>query len=361
MAVTAVALASGRTNEPERPIRAVRAILSRRTLGADLATTVHAAAALQVVQQPAVVDPGALNVHWGPIVCLQAAQDTANNLSVWTLPAPIDAGLYPRKFSVGGITGAPPRSRSGTALSPGPDSDQKEYWAHAPIAPPPLIDEPAYIQRARSQGLVIPRPHYAGSPLAATTCLAANPVNCGYFVPLDSGGTVVFDGGYQPPSGAVIYVDGAAEFDQIVMDNVTFIITGSLSINDSSGGGPIPLVVPSSASLEYPYSPASQPCQGLSTCLSPGNVQFRGFLYVKGNIFVNTVGWTMAGALMVGDVQAPTGTSGMLVIPGNSVPSNASLTLYYDDAVNHDILVKPAPGTGQIKIVPDSIRDVPAF
>jgi len=66
----------------------------------------------------------------------------------------------------------------------------------------------------------------------------------------------------------------------------------------------------------------------------------------------------MAGALLVGDMQAPIGTSGTLNIPGPGGPANASLSLFYDDSINHSIHVSPISSALLIKVEPDLLQNV---
>lgn len=374
IAVTAVASVRS-TNGTDTPLRAMKAYVGQRTLGADLANNVHAAVALQLAAQPVV--SGTLDVEWGPIVCLDLNSNTASPVP-WSVPDVIDSGRYPRKFSVGGITSSVSSySRSGASPGAGPYSDQREYWAYAPQTDVPLINETYYINQAQmATNITPPKSFITGLPIAPSGCIGAGNTTCGYFnlgppyVP--AGDTAIFDGGgtgYTVPAGGmnneVIYVNGSAQFNKTAIDGATFIITGQLKITDASGGSPLTLNVPWSANLEYPYypaTPATWPCQGQQggTCLSTGNIQFRGFLYAKTNVMVNTVGWTMAGALLVGDMTAPLGTSGTLNIPGPTGPSNASMTLYYDDGINHSIQVNPISSTFY-KAEPDFIEDVTAF
>ena len=167
----------------------------------------------------------------------------------------------------------------------------------------------------------------------------------------------------------MIYVDGWAQFDQLSIDSATFIVNGQLTLAGASGGASMGLHVPRTAALEYPYNSGLEPCAGQEGALtgsSPpyaygcshtnvfsGNVQFRGFLYVKGNLLVKTANWNMVGALMVGDVQSVPGTSGQIYF------NSGSLNIAYDDVINHNIWVKPVSGT-IINVQPDMIQEVPA-
>jgi len=342
--------------------RAIQAYVSQRTLGADLTTGLHAAAALELAAQLGVnagFGPSTLAVHWGPIVCL----DLNGNLAgAWPLPNPADGSQFPRKFSTGGITGAS-FARSGTVsfsnFSTTPPSgtftDGKEYWAYAPLVMPPLIDEAAYIWLAEHETAILP-PISASTHLAmqATNCLPATNTTCGYFVPAP-GDAALFDGaspGYAASSAVTIYVNGSAIFNKTAINGASFLITGGLTVNDATGGTALTLHVPVYAATEYPYHPALQPCAGATSCAPEPNIPFRGFLDVKGYMNVTVPGWTMAGALLVGDPQAVAGTAATLV------PSYG-LTLYYDDFINHAILVQPLLGTTAIRIEPDLIKNVP--
>jgi len=378
VAVIAIAVSPVSANGRDVPLRAIKAYLSQRTLGVDLQTGIHAAAALQTVTSPST--SGTLNVHWGPIVCI----DT-NNLGAWTVPDPMDTSRYPRKFSLGGITGAA-YTRSGLTSGSGPVTDQKEYWAYAPAASSPWIDDATYQALASSTVVVTAPVNGAGLPIPRASNCAPSVPNCGYFQPTGTdiaifsgaGAGFVVTGG----SSTVIYVNGPAEFDNIAVDSATFIVTGSLTVNNSATpAATVNLHVPVTAPSEYPYyptTPASWPCSGPSApapgdtvgsqpaydCPSSsvftlpvansGTVQFRGFLWVKGTMTVNTSnGWNMAGSLMVGDPLSPPASRGSL-----SVLAGCTLNVAYDDVLNHLIRVNPINGTS-VKVEPDFIQDIP--
>jgi hypothetical protein len=362
VAVKAVALAKN-----GQPIRAIRAYVSPRTLGLDTATGIHTAAALQLARVPA--SGGNLSVHWGPISCLDSSDAT-----VWTLPSTIDSGLYPRKYSVSGLTGGSPNIRSGSTWGSAPTSDQKEYWSYLSVQFPPLIDEQTYQGIATSNTVPAPVDSTLLAPLSPTAC---GPANCGYF---DLGGTgsgtsALFGNGgtYSLLGGKVVFINGDAIFTNVNVDSGTFIITGDLTISGALGGSSPNLHVPVTARDEYPYSSTNWPCVGYEGHMSgtqpaydcaPGNpnnvfptgsnMNFRGFLYVKGNLYVNTNKWNMAGALIVGDMQKDPGTGGQLTIA-----SGNTLTVAYDDVIEHEILAKPISGSA-IRLVPDFKEEVPA-
>jgi hypothetical protein len=337
----------------EMPLRAIQAYVGQRTLGADLASRLHTAAALQLVMQPNVA--GTLDVEWGPIVCLDP--------NPWLLPnVRLDAAQYPRKFSAGWIYGTSfPRSGPG---GPGPQTDQQEYWSQSAFIEIPLVDKTYYRLQAQAEsGIGQPVSKQTGSPI---TPACAGPTACGYFGPpnLAPGDTAVFGAAslYSLTRGQILYIDGNAEFDKIAMDGASVLVLGQMTLADSSGGNILTLNVPQTAPLEYPHfpsNPTSWPCQVNPvplgyTCTSPGKVQFRGFLYVEGQLLVNAPDWTMAGALWVGKLQAPYQTSLSLTIP-----SGNGLTLYYDDQINHSLHFNPVGATA-IKLVPDFQQDIVA-
>jgi hypothetical protein len=67
-----------------------------------------------------------------------------------------------------------------------------------------------------------------------------------------------------------------------------------------------------------------------------GRINFRGFLYVMGNLIVAGP-WHIAGVVRVdGQIQGD------------------HLTIYYDDQVNHAILTKP------FELMIDSVKDLPS-
>jgi hypothetical protein len=375
VAVKAISLGPTKT-----PLRAVKAYLSQRTLGTDIATGMHAAAAMELTRQPPPANEPVgywlnwINVQWGPIVCLET-----NNNDPWLLRAPIDAGRFPRKFASGSITGTV-YQRAVTWRATG-NTDNQEYWAYATQDIPPTINESAYQMLASSSNIpVAPRNAMAqgGQPIPRVGCGTAQS-NCGVFQP-NPGDTAIFDGNglagnaYTVPANSYVYVLGNAAFNNVSIENATFIITGDLTISTSAVVGfHTNLHVPVTAPFEYPYlSTGTWPCQNMAgdtlngqpqyDCPSdtvfsffgvPFPVQYWGFLDVKGTMSIsNGLLWDMVGSLLVGDLQAPAGSGGHL-----QVFTGAAFQLAYDDIINHSILVNPISGT-QIKLVPDSIQDV---
>ncbi len=148
--------------------RAIQAYLSERTLGVDLATGLHAAAALVLVSTPKYLSPlaasGPLKVNWGPIVILDTTTTTLNG----DLDQVVNGGGpntfpgYPRKFSLGGITGTQTGAqyvRAATTTASAATTDRKEYWAFASQTFPPLINEDYYIAQATSVTTGFPVPN----------------------------------------------------------------------------------------------------------------------------------------------------------------------------------------------------------
>jgi hypothetical protein len=366
VAVRVVASGASAAGGASNSKRAVKAYLSKRTIGVDTASGVHAGAALALAQGYVLGFGTAPNatVHWGPILSLAQTPLIVSGDSY--------TNHYPRKFATGMITGG--LGTSGLSNS-GLDSDQKEYWSNGDVTIPVFsyIDESSYIEQAR--GWTNNLPGGTGLNHYTNDCPGANP-SCGYFDPEDNGGaTEVFDAplpGYSFPPGPprTIYVKGNAEFKRLNVDGATIIITGNLTVSDSSGGQPMTLNVPVTAHSEYPFFP-NWPCQLQegATCSSgavfpaPGNVQFRGFLWVQGSMtltFPNTSApWNMAGVLMVG--TNPPGTSAQTLSPGVLITGNSAMYLAYDDAINHSILVQPVSGQPisgtAIKVEPDLIQD----
>jgi len=382
VAVTVLGSIAGGANPSNTYSRVVKAYLSQRTLGVDMPTAVHAGAAVQFVAAPVFAPgSGSLNVHWGPVVCLDS-----NPPDTWSVVDPIDTGLYPRKFSTGPIDGTVLNS-GGELMNPrsagGVLSDHKEFWANAPIQTPPFIYETYYINAAQNETAVTP-PTYpatstvnpAGGNVQTAGCI--NP-NCGYFQP--GGDYAVFDGTTYgaPGSPVVIYVNGNAIFKNVTFINATVIVTGQLSIISDAGGIPMNVHIPLNAAAEYPYissgTPPAWPCSTLvsvGTCKSltnnvfpSGKVQFLGFLYAKGSMIVgspnatSSMAWNMSGALLVGDATQPPGTSGALFVGSPGTPYTASLNVVYDDIIGHNIQVNPISSSGQIRVEPDWIQEVP--
>lgn len=158
----------------------------------------------------------------------------------------------------------------------------------------------------------------------------------------------------------MIYVDGNAQFRRLALDlsNGALVVTGNLTLKDNTGsnGTTSNLYVSSTAAREYPYYKSdgsgfpstAWPCRlqtGTTCTLSQATggtpVYFRGFLYVKGNLVVESgPAWIISGGLQV-DGQLTVQTGGNLVV-------------YYDDNVINSALTTPF----QLQI--ESSRDVSA-
>src|SRR5437879_5947995 len=290
---------------------------------------------------------GALDVHWGPIVSYPS--------ETWNLTSfdPIDSNRYPRKFAVGGITG-PHHARSEPHSSQ-PITDGKEYWAYQALGFPPFVDEEFYIDQVASIATGITAPTCTGG----ADC-TASPPGSGYFYHVSSN-TANFDlpTGYSVPASTAIYIYGNASFGQIKIDlkkpafnpNSAFIVTGDLTLNGPTFGQTLTdLHVPPTANLEYPFA-TSYPCSSVvtpgssGTCrsdqtgLTRSQVDFRGFLFVKGNLVVTTGNWVLAGVVRV---------DGQVIIQ-----NGARLTILYDDEINHGIHTYP------FELQTDSLQDAP--
>ena len=260
-----------------------------------------------------------------------------------------------------------------------PISDGREYWAFASQNFPPLVDESYYIAQATAALTVTP-PKKGGTDMTPPVCnfnstnspCCANGHACGYF-DTNKSGTAVFSSGYTVPAGPnnVIYVNGDAEFDNVAIQNATFIITGNLKISTSTTSNSLYLNVPVAAPQEYPEllsnlaSDAGLANTSFGVLGTPSDIllfpdppntgnrhtQFSGFLYVKGNITVNAPSWNMVGTLLVGDMQHPQ-TGGQLI-----VPAGTRLNIVYDDRMNRAVHVYPVSGNA-IKLTADAIQEI---
>ncbi len=363
-------------NQTNVPTRAIKAYINQRTLGIDSASGIHEPAALQLVRRSSVTNNTPLTVHWGPIVCL----DSGQGANAWLLRGTMRTEVHPRRYSMGGLTTDQPifDKRAPIFSSGSYMTDNSSYWAFQPMLMPPLIDEAYYLKRATETismtNAYWPTDGIAGPPLAPTDCGSGTP-NCSYFVPSSSAVFSRAAPGYTVPSpGTVIWVDGDAQLDVVDMDGVTLIVTGDLTLGDSlSAGGSVKsatnaLHVPRAASREYGlnsqitpcYTSLGGSCDSDATPIFPslpvytsggGKVQFRGFMYVKGNLFVMGPRWNMAGAILVGDMRSM-GDPGLLY-----VGPLGNLTLAYDDYIGQAIQVSPSAGTA-IKVVIDRQFDI---
>jgi hypothetical protein len=330
------------------PTRTLQALVSHKTMGTTLRTKVSGAAALELLQTPVV--NGALIVHWGPIVLM----DT----NTWTLNGAMDQYRFPRKFSQGGIAGS--YSESNVIVYPRsptftpPTSDNSEYWAFSQLGVVPPIDEAVYQTSATLSQVVLP-----GSA-------SATPFGTGNLSTVPTTSSATFDSvaGYVSAASTNVYfVNGNARFGRLALDLKNrggVVVTGNLELADNTSGGSAlglagSLRVPPYALIEYPYDTTRAPCidsqhvppAGGGSCSSTqaiatsGKFQYRGFLYVKGDLIVKTgTNWVLVGAVRV---------DGRLI-----VEPNATLTLYYDDLINHSIQTQ----SSELQI--DNIRDISA-
>ena len=362
IAVVSTAWLPGANGQPVPT--SVQSYISQKTMDISLPSGLRASAALELVNVPTGNPPpntplpaNSLLVHWGPIV------DHCFDGNIWTLSDPLDqySGLpgYPRKFSNGGIAGGAgsPYPRAPSVSGSTGLTDQKEYWAFAGISFPQMVSEYFYQNAA-----------YAEILQPAITCNGACTISASggiYTVLGDVTGKAVFNDSFTlpplTPPGTIIYVNGNAEFDKLQLDLSTgaIVITGDLTLGPSGISSPAEqtLNIPLTAPQEYPYWPtvSKWPCQDQCapnttnrmtcagaplTCSATAaqggiltGVNFRGFLWVKGNLYVTQPGWTIAGTVLVGDMGS--GKGQLIITPGSS------LTIFYDAIVNHAIQVIP--------------------
>jgi hypothetical protein len=352
--------------------RAYKVAVAQKTLALTMATGLQASAALElgsVLGQTS--NTGGLVVHWGPIAVFNSAPLSFSNA--------MDTKQFPRKFSQGQIQGTTfPRD----AVT---GSDSKEYWSNSSLGFQSVIDTATYASSATyvtniAPATTLPTSFNDGStisPQSPNGGPCPNGHNCGYFSKRDANGnisdTVVFGAGGPytvHADNTVIFIDGNAEFDDVFFDlkhGGGMIITGNLKLNSPGNSGvPLSVRVPPNAASEYPYfesgstgwpstgwpckSSVGSACNSASTGLGSnatnglgsgggnGKVFFRGFLYVQGRLIVNpanTGGWLIDGAVRVdGPIVAP-------AITANGVANAPSLTILYDDEINHAISAFP--------------------
>jgi hypothetical protein len=334
--------------------RAYKVVLAQNTLAAVQPTGTQASAALELMNIPLLSD--GLVVHWGPVVIY--------NSNPWIVHYAMDNYLFPRKFSQGPITG------TSYARNSVQGTDTKEYWSNSAFGFNNFINTKVYSDSATwVTNISTPtNPQGPGNfDLNQSQCPTTNP-NCGLLT-LNVGLTsATISGGYTLlKASSVVYINGNVVFDDMFMDlknGGALVIIGDLTLRNSGNSSvPLNLRVPPTAANEYPYYSVAQtswpssgwPCKGQlgGTCGSnttglglndtnglgsgggSGKVNFRGFLYVTGNLNVQSPGWLISGAVRVG---------GQLNAPSNNVqgvPNSPSLTILYDDQVNHNISVNP--------------------
>jgi hypothetical protein len=171
-----------------------------------------------------------------------------------------------------------------------------------------------------------------------------------------AGDTATFTNAFSVPfSSSVIVVNGNARFDNLTLDlsSGAFIVNGNLILGTPGSGMDLTLRVPTDHALEYLYTPTGTiPCHNLETCSSTvasgsGGFQFRGLLFVNGDLLVNGIGWKMAGAVLVGNFA--TGEGRLIIESGT--PTN-SLAIFYDENIGHMAEMNPL----QLQI--DGMREV---
>jgi len=351
----------GRQNGKPFPLRAHEAAISRRTIGVTLGSDIANGAAL-FISTPTYAfvmngeqtnySTGNLSVHWGPIVAVGGYDMTAQVINTYK---------FPRKFSTGAVA---PRVNSYDVT---PHTDNNEYWAYSALTSPFQVDESYYLRLATASVNVNP-----------PASLTANPPGSGYF---NVGvGTAVFSSNYQVNnSTTVIFVDGNAEFDNMqvdVRDGGAFIISGNLILKNRGSSGfsnGMTVYVPYSASREYVASPTTPawPCQNMASCtiaqalstvalgddpvpttayrIFGNQIQYRGFLYVKGDLIVNSgTTWDVDDGKW--DIIGSVRVDGQLKIYDED-----SLRIFYDEKVNH--LIQMASLSVQV----DRDQDIPLY
>jgi hypothetical protein len=263
---------------------------------------------------------------------------------------------YPRKFSEGPIAGtsaAYPRTPNNTVAI---TTDQHEFWAYGSLNFTPLIDTTTYQVKAKQ---VVPVAWPQAQDISGGA-LAANPAKSWYYDAIAANTTAYFDATFAGTfPGAVIWVHGNAVLDNASIDLSTgaFIVEGgSLTLRTHVAGSGLPgnpnLRLPNTAALEYYYwtnGLTEWPCfaqSNLPNCpmniASASPVNVRGFMWAKNGLWVNQPGWILDGSVLVGDLQAGSGTLNT---------TGGTLTLFYDDTINHSILVQGKPIQLQIDLI----------
>ncbi len=340
------------------PARLVQAIVGPLTVGARLGDSTAVGAALLLAQFPHIgtyesPNKGNVMVHWGPIVSFssmtfQFANGSPTACQGTACDPDTTYGHYPRLFSAGAIV---PLKAS---PSPPPTTDNAFYWSYLGTAMSPLplaVDINTYKDRA-SESYIGP------TALINDGCAVFSQI--GGYVKCTGGGTVHFPDDYRlVHTTSVIYIEGNAQVDGRFSVDVSslgaLVVTGNLTVADGPTTSPptnplddILLRVPPTAASEYAAG-ISFPCSNTmteqdgsgscgSTMAGQQYVDFRGFLYVQGNLIVNGSGDNDSGKrVIVGTVRVgddPNGTVSQL-----TVANNEELHIYYDDRVNRNVQV----------------------
>ncbi len=305
------------------------AILSRKTMGVDLPVLRHAPAALYVLgdldlsRQQA--ETPELDVHWGAIVCFGTLTlDDAPNAETY--------GHHPRKFARGEYR-APYAKHQIT--------DGREFWSQRFWGEPVVIDDDRYRKAATEQNGDANKDDATAQERKSSYISAPEQV------------LIVRSVATQPKDNVVpvLYVDASVRFetDGIDLGTGAMIVTENAIFEDHREGKELPLSVPPSGALEYPYLPDNTkfPCQeqigascsSQTALASSSKVDFRGFLYVKGDMYVNQ-DTTIVGVLRV---------DGQLHVHGGK-----RLTILFDDKVSRSIYTTGAELQQEIVAAPPS-------
>ncbi len=371
------------------PGSSIATIVSKHTVGIKLPTGLNASAAVQLANVPVVANSADFRVLWGPIALYDK--------NLWAITKPCSTGIntfdmncyqMPRKFSIGGLTGAATGTNKGDALNVPPSADltrcpdtatcvaatdQKEYWAFTSLGFQPVIDDIDYINSAKNTIPPVPAPIACTAPVApatAGTCIAA-PAGSGNFDKVKNS-TAVFPTAPVPPNFApspavVIYIDGSAFFGNLSMDFKqtgvkagALIVTRSLTIANSVYTKNTPqtdIRLPPTYNQDMPYAspgaiaglaaicPSNKCNSSLILGVPAGGVQFRGFLWVKGDLTIKPdVLFAMSGVLRV---------DGTLTVEGGTPGNVTRFIVFYDDEISRQIR------TSNLELQVDSSSAIP--
>ncbi len=252
-----------------------------------------------------------LTVEWGPVVSYNSITSTP-------------ADRYPRKYSVGGITGYDTNPNSPNGAMPGGNWATYDYASYYSLGNAPTVDLDSY--RTLAKNSCVPQLR-KGTGSGAAAHYTGGGCDSGYYtadakIDVTSGG-----GSYSfTCSTCVIFIEGeVVSFPNSSWLNIRGLLaTGDLDFNARSTT--YVATIPNNAQDEYQYSPTAVNYWTSNGWTNGGtysiaNCGMHGFLYTGGDL-KNAGGNTiLVGALFV----------------GGSLTVNTT-TVYYDSSVANNIL-----------------------
>lgn len=381
-----------------------QAAISVKTLGTNSPDGILSQGALEIFNPPQINASGTLDVEWGPVVLYSTTTWVVTGpMDQYQYPRKLaEGGIQGSLFERSPLDNPPTTDNAEywayLNLGYAPDISVNWYSVLAQVSTftvtpvlylansPSSAPAPASPTEPESGGNGIPYTPADGNPPAGrlqnlVIAAPSNPGNSGYIQSGGGGATVLFDGagsGYSVGQSSSVVVVGNAEMQNVainvapsngvIVNGDLWMGGGCLSASCSWSGGafsgtfaskrsnsglcfnnPAGWTVPQTAPGNYPYYPSNPTSYVGSTyfsspgtpfippwwCSGSGNPvsgsalpSIRGFLYVTGDLYIEPNN----NVVIIGAVRVD-GTI--------KIGAGASLSIYYDDVVNHKIRVTP--------------------